>query len=376
MNKIFIPSVEYERKTKALTKYTIVFALLIFLIIMIILELGNIPKIIYKKYNIQNSFFLENSLQFTLAFVLIIFALTFLIKRYLNTLKTSYIIEDDKIIKGVLKLSRKNIRDFFNELGDNFELRNMFMSYYDIHYGNSIAKSIIINFQRAKFNLDNNFVTKFFNTSLYKKKIYENPELIKIKKHSLIYMYSNNKKIIIPRIYEGIIEKEVHKTSSFFALRVIKALIILFIISIILVFVDMQHPLPTEFERKYGIEYVTKNLNNYGYNLEKQDDNYYLYTKNVGTNISKIEYNSETTKFKIELYYFRNQDRKERDKELSYIIPLLFQNVQSEDIHEFLDYLDRKAKGNGITGSTNIGSGNWHTLYVSISNSKYVRITR
>ena len=138
----------------------------------------------------------------------------------------------------------------------------------------------------------------------------------------------------------------------------------------------MQHPLPTEFERKYGIEYVTKNLNNYGYNLEKQDGNNYLYTKNVGTNISKIEYNSETTKFKVELFYLRNQDRKERDEELSYIISLLFQNVQSEDIHEFLDYLDRKAKGNGIIGSTNIGTGNWYTLYVSISNSKYVRITR
>lgn len=60
MNKIHIPSIEYERKTKALTKYTIVFALLIFFIIMIFLELGNIHKIIYKQFNINNSFFLEN----------------------------------------------------------------------------------------------------------------------------------------------------------------------------------------------------------------------------------------------------------------------------------------------------------------------------
>lgn len=376
MNKILIPSVEYERKTKALTKYTIVFALLIFFIIMIILELGSIPKIIYKQFNINNSFFLENSLQFTLGFILIIFALTFIIKKYLNALKTSYIIEDDKIIKGVLKLSRKNIRKFFNELGDNSELRNIFMSYYDIHYGHSIVKSIIFNFQRAKLNLDNNFVSNFFNTSLYEKKIYENPELIKVKKHSLIYRCEDNKRIIIPRIYEGMIESEVNKKTSFFALRVIKALIILFIISMILMFVDMQHPLPTEFERKYGIEYVTKNLNSYGYHIEKQDGNNYLYTKNVNNNISKIEYNSETAKFNIELYYLRNQDRKERDEELSYIIPLLFPNLQSKDIPEFLDYLDRKAKGNGIIGSTNIGSGNWHTLYVSIGNSKYIRITR
>lgn len=376
MNKILIPSVEYERKTKALTKYTIVFALLIFFIIMIILELGSIPKIIYKQFNINNSFFLENSLQFTLGFVLIIFTLAFIIKRYLNTLKTSYIIEYDKIIKGVLKPSRKNIRNFFNELGDNSELRNMFMSYYDIHYGHSIVKSIIINFQRAKLNLDNNFVSNFFNTSLYEKKIYENTELIKVKKHSLIYRYEDNKRIIIPRIYEEMIESEVNKKTSFFALRVIKALIILFIISMILMFVDMQHPLPTEFERKYGIEYVTKNLNNYGYHIEKQDGNNYLYTKNVDNNISKLEYNSETAKFNIELYYLRDKNRKERDEELSYIIPLLFPNLQSKDIPEFLDYLDRKAKGNGIIGSTNIGSGNWHTLYVSIGNSKYIRITR
>lgn len=380
MNKILIPSVEYERKTKALTKYTIVFALLIFFIILIISELSGIPKIIYKQFNINNSFFLENSLQFTLSFILIIFALAFIIKKYLNTLKTSYIIEDDKIIKGVLKLSRKNVRIFFNELEDNSELRNMFMSYYDIHYGHSIVKSFIINFQRAKLNLDNNldnnFVNNFFNTSLYKKKKYENPELITVKKHSLIYRYENNKRIIIPRIYEGMSETEVTKKASFFTLRVIKTLIILFIISTILMLVDMQHPLPTEFERKYGIEYVTKNLNNYGYHIEKQDGNNYLYTKNVDNNISKIEYNSETTKFNIELYYFRDQDRKERDEELSYIIPLLFPNLQSKYIPEFLDCLDRKTKENGIIGSINIGSGNWHTLYVTIRKSKYIKITR
>lgn len=376
MNKILIPSVEYERKTKALTKYTIFFALLIFFIIMIILELGRIPQIIYKQFNINNSFFLENSLQFTLGFILIIFVLSFIIKKYLNTLKTSYIIEGDKIIKAVLKFSRKNIRNFFNELGDNSELRNMFMSYYDIHYGHSIVKSIIINFQRAKLNLDNNFVNSFFNTSLYEKKIYENTELIKVKKHSLIYRYDNNKIIKIPRIYEEMIEDDTNRKTSFFAFRVIKALIIIFIISIILVFVDMHHPLPTEFEKKYGIEYVTKNLNSFGYNLEKQDSNNYIYTKNVGTNTSKIKYNSDTAKLDIELYYIRTQDRKERDEELSYILPLLFQNLQSKDIPEFLDYLDRKTQGNGIIGSTNIGSGNWNTLYVSIGNSKYIRITR
>lgn len=376
MNKILIPSIEYERKTKALTKYTIVFALLIFFIIMIFLELGNIHKIIYKQFNINNSFFLENSLQFILGYILIIFALAFIIKRYLYTLKTSYIIEDDKIIKGVLKLSRNNIRNFFNELGDNFEIRNKFMSYYDMHYGHSIEKTIIINFQRAKLNLDYNFVSNFFNTSLYEKKIYENPELIKVKKHSLIYKCGDNKRIIIPRIYEGMLETEVSKKTSFFALRVIKALIILFIISITLIFADMQHPLPTEFEKKYGIEYVTKNLSSYGYHIGKQAGNNCLFTKNVDNNISKIEYNSETAKFNIELYYLRNQDRKERDEELSYIIPLLFSNLQSKDVPEFLDYLDRKAKRNGIIGSTNIGSGNWHTLYVSIGNSKYIRITR
>lgn len=172
------------------------------------------------------------------------------------------------------------------------------------------------------------------------------------------------------------LETEVSKKTSFFALRVIKALIILFIISITLIFADMQHPLPTEFEKKYGIEYVTKNLSSYGYHIGKQAGNNCLFTKNVDNNISKIEYNSETAKFNIELYYLRNQDRKERDEELSYIIPLLFSNLQSKDVPEFLDYLDRKAKRNGIIGSTNIGSGNWHTLYVSIGNSKYIRITR
>lgn len=348
MNKnIFFPSFKFEKKTKAFNKSIWGFVGLISLF-----SVGGACTIIHLMlcsiFDIESTFISDNLVCFV-GLIVIFFALMFGIGIYnfFNSLLHSYKIEDKKIIKGRI-ISDADIQNnnlIFDAAVTTHMVSNITNS-NAVVAGNA-AKNVSNILSLINLNTNPEFVYNNFDSNVYKKKIYNNPQLLKETKYSLVYVCEGNKKLVIPKLYEGMNIKRINNESSLMARILIRSLIVF---GIFLTFSIIDLSIGINNNPKYisninnTCEAIQINLSNYGYS--KEIDCYFK--KRVSSDkTSTIAYNIDKygniTNVSIDLYY---NSYSYSEDELKYIISTLNKDYSNNKINSFIERVNSCVNGN------------------------------
>lgn len=348
MNKnVFAPSLKFERKTKALNGSLWGFVGLIsmftveFFVIIFHLMLCNI-------LNVESTFISDNS-ELIGTIPVVIFGIIFGVGLYkfLNMLLYSYKIEDDKIIKGRI-ISSKRVK------GADLAFDTAMTAYMAKNIGNSnkvAAGNTAINLNNIidliGLNTDEEFVNHFFDTDIYRKKIYNNPRLLKEKKYSLVYICDDNKKLVIPKLYEGINIKIRSSNEKSLTSRILLRSLIVFGVCFLFSMIDLFVGIHNNFEYVSNINNtcsnIKANLNDYGYHLTRNCNFEKIISDNRTSSIEyRIDKKGNITNVDIELYY----DKKTySDNELKYIISSLNTDFSDYEINNFIAQVNSCVNG-------------------------------
>lgn len=349
---IFYPSFKLEKKTKAFNKYIGAF---VALISMFTVGVGIIVFHVFMCYylNLISTFIQDNLIIFMLLPVIIFIALSYKLAQWLSSLMSSYKFEDGKITKGIIQRANKVkgidlaidtalLANMINNIGDSSSV----VASNAISNLNNILNLIALN-SEAKF------VEQYFDTDLYKKNVYENPKLVKETKYSLIYTCDNKRKLVIPKIYEGICDVESKKESSFIG-RILKKSVLVFVIALIIAIFDLSIGYTKNTEYINNISNVKINieqqLEEYGYTLKKINEKLYTFSKELGNGErrSEVKYyfdkNGSIIDVDVQLYYDSTSENV--GAELLYIIRTLNDNFDSNDINDFVDLVEENINGN------------------------------
>lgn len=350
---LFFPSVKFERRTKAFNKYIWCFVSLISMFTVNLLVFAMLHTFMCSFLNLVSTFIQDNITFIFFIPIIIFIGLSYQILQLLMNLMTSYKFEDGKIIKGRIQKAG-NVKGL-DLVIDTALLTNMINN---INNSSSIvASNAISNLNKIanliSLNGNPKFVEKYFDTELYKKKIYENPKLVKTTKYSLIYECDNNKKLVIPKIYEGMYDIESQKESSFIS-RILKRSVIVFFIALIIAIVDLSAGYNINNEYVSNISNVKNTIeqefNYYGYTSKKINEKLYRFTKKLGNGArtSEVSYyfdkNGNVKAVDIQLYY--NSTSKNIENELRYIISTINADFDENEVNEFIDLVKENLAGN------------------------------
>lgn len=347
-NKIFIPSLEEEKKTKAFNKWGWSFASLI--------SFFTVWFLWFMIYSISDDFVIESFISNNLLLVFLILILIFLVialfgRGFFNCLKTSYKIDGNKIIKGIIKREAKaNDLNLINSAIATKYTINSIKNSNNFAYAASAFNNSVHALKLISLNMKRDFVEQYFDTDVYKKKIYTNPRVIRETKYFVIYLCDNNKKLKVPKAYPNMNYQTNNEKESSFVSRVLIRILILFFafstfftLDLIVGYSGNASNLNNIEQTYTDIEY---NLNIYGYKLQKRDSKIYIFKKENENNISTIQYKidkkGEIDGVKLELFL----DIKEGfDDELRFILESLCDDFTLEEIDKFIQDANRLAEG-------------------------------
>ena len=352
-NKIYNPSFDYEKKTKALNIEVWGFVSLIsmFTICFICCVLHAMFSGVL---DIEYTFLYHYSIIIELALVLI-FATIFGVglTSFLNKLLYSYKLEGKKIIKGKIIATTRTSGDPISGVVTAVGLLVNNNPALTMSSGRNLRH--IINL--IKSNLDSTFVNDNFDSECYAKKEYTNIKLIKETKSKLIYRCDNKRRLVIPKIYEGLGSKSNDRNSSFIS-RIIKRSLVLFVIGIVVVIIDLSIGIKNNPHYKNNIDTsclrISDNISKYGY---KQNNNCGFEKKVSNLFNSKLKYNIDRQgnliRSDIELYYDSNNYDEE---ELRDIIELSASNYSREELNQFVEKVTSCVYNKCEYGNYTIGS--------------------
>lgn len=350
---IFYPSFKFEKKTKAFNKYIWWFVSLISMFTVSILVFAFFHTFMCYFLELVSTFIQDNLIFIILLPIIMYIGLSYQFLLWLMSLMTSYKFEDGKIIKG--KIQKADKVKGLNLAIDAVALTNMIKN---ISNSSSVVASNAVSnlnniFNLISLNTKPEFVEHYFDTELYKKKVYENPKLVRTTKYSLIYECDNNKKLVIPKIYEGICDTENQKESSFIG-RIFKKSAIVFIIVLIIAIVDLSAGYNINNEYVSSISNVKNTIeqefNYYGYTSKKINEKMYRFTKELGNGdrTSEVSYyfdkNGNIKDVDIQLYY--NSTSENIENELTYIISTINDKFDSNEVNDFIDLVKENLAGN------------------------------
>lgn len=334
ITKICVPSFEFEKKTKAFNKYKIFFVSLI--------SMFTISVFIGAFFYAFMSSFLNlstNHMEIYIATPIIIFLFTaYKLIQFLLALLCTYKIENNKIIKGRIKYNSK-----INEIDLNLITTAI--------AGIINAQSIQV-LKLIKLNLNKDFVYNYFETDIYVKKEYTNFKLIKETKYALIYSCDNKKKLVIPKVYDGICECENKKEESY-KKRIIKSSAIVFFIVFAISICDiavLNYKNINEFAPLISASKsdIQDKLEDYGYLLKRSGSTYSTFEKDVGNGerTSEIIYyfdkKGNIKNVKLDLFY--NSKSKNVSDELSIILDTIDAEFDN-DVDEFIEVVKDNIDG-------------------------------
>ena len=282
---IFYPSFKFERKTKAFNKYIWYFVSLISMFTVSLLVFTIFHTFMCWFLNLVSTFIQDNFTLIVLLPIIMYIVLSYQFLQFILGLMTSYKFENGKIIKGrVQKANKVKGLDLVIDIAAFTNMTKNINDSSSVAANNAVSNlNKIINL--IHLNVNPEFVEKYFDTKLYKKKVYENPKLVKTTKHSLIYTCDNKKKLVIPKIYEGMYDTDNKKESSFI-IRILKRSAIVFIIALIIAIIDLSVGYNKNDEYVSDISNVKSTIeqefNYYGYTLEKINEKMYRFTKELG----------------------------------------------------------------------------------------------
>lgn len=350
---IFYPSFKVEKKTKAFNKYIWWFVSLISMFTVSLLVFTMFHTFMCYFLNLVSTFIQDNLIFIVFLPIIMYVGLSYQFLQWLMGLMTSYKFEDGKIIKG--RIQKANKVKGLDLAIDAALLTNMIKK---IDNSSSVvvsnAASNLNNIANLiSLNTNPEFVEKYFDTELYKKKVYENPKLVKTTKYSLIYTCDNKKKLVIPKIYEGLCDTANQKESSFIG-RILKRSAIVFIIALIIAIVDLSAGYNINDKYVSSISNIKSTIeqefNYYGYISEKINEKMYRFTKKLGNGdrTSEVSYyfdkNGNIKDVDVQLYY--NSSSKDIGNELTYIISTINDTFDNDEVSDFIDLVKENLAGN------------------------------
>lgn len=358
-NNIFVISLKLESKTKALSKTLWGPACLIS-----IFSLGIIyclHLMLCSLLNVVSTVTLDNITIFVGLILLFVVISMIKITKFLDTLMSSYKFEDNRIIKG--KITNTNEVN-----GESLVLDTIVTAYMSSNIGNSnkvhnanTIRGIYELIKLIELNTNREFVEEYFDTELYKKKIYNNPKLYKETKYSLIYTCDNKKKLVIPKIYEGMnITQNNQKESPIIGRTLIRVWLI-FLILLGLSFADLligykNNPnYISNINNKYS--YIENGLKLYGYTSEKRSELCYEFRKEISDKKkSTVKYifdkMGNIDKVEVQLYF---DNTMYVDQELDFILKSLDDHFTNNEIDEFISKVNLCISGNCSYGKLTSG---------------------
>lgn len=355
-SNIFFPSFKIERKTKAFNKYIWWFVALISMFSVSLVLLCMFHTFLCWFLNIVSSFIHDNFIFVTFIPVILYILLSYQFLKFLSSLMASYKFEDGQITKGIIQKSNK-IKGT-DLIIDTALVTNMLKNVSNS--SSVVASNTALNMNKIitliRLNTKKEFVQKYFDTELYKKEVYKNPKLIKENKYSLIYTCNNKKKLVIPKIYDGICYVDNKKETSFLFRIAIRSVIV-FVIALFISIADLVIGYSNNTQNittiSNEVHILQENLTSYGYTCEKVNEKMYTFSKSVGEKTSKISYyldkNGNIDNVNIQLYY--NSNYPNIEKELIYIISTINDEFNSSDISEFVSLVHQNIQGNLEYGS-------------------------
>ena len=355
-SNIFFPSFKFERKTKAFNKYIWWFVALISMFSVSLVLLCMFHTFLCWFLNIVSSFIHDNFIFVTFIPVILYILLSYQFLKFLSSLMASYKFEDGQITKGIIQKSNKikGTDLIIDTILVTNMLKNVSNSSKVVASNTASNMNNILNLIRL--NTKKEFVQKYFDTELYKKEVYKNPKLIKENKYSLIYTCDNKKKLVIPKIYDGICDVDNKKETSFLFRIAIRSVIV-FVIALFISIADLVIGYSNNTQNittiSNEVHILQENLTSYGYTCEKVNEKMYTFSKIVGEKTSKISYyldkNGNIDDVNIQLYY--NSNYPNIEKELIYIISTINDEFNSSDISEFVSLVHQNIQGNLEYGS-------------------------
>lgn len=355
-SNIFFPSFKIERKTKAFNKYIWWFVALISMFSISLVLLCMFHTFLCWFLNIVSSFIHDNFIFVTFIPVILYILLSYQFLKFLSSLMASYKFEDGQITKGIIQKSNKikGTDLIIDTILVTNMLKNVSNSSKVVASNTASNMNNILNLIRL--NTKKEFVQKYFDTELYKKELYKNPKLIKENKYSLIYTCDNKKKLVIPKIYDGICDVDNKKETSFLFRIAIRSVIV-FVIALFILIADLVIGYSNNTQNittiSNEVHILQENLTSYGYTCEKVNEKMYTFSKIVGEKTSKISYyldkNGNIDDVNIQLYY--NSNYPNIEKELIYIISTINDEFNSSDVSEFVSLVHQNIQGNLEYGS-------------------------
>ena len=355
-SNIFFPSFKFERKTKAFNKYIWWFVALISMFSVSLVLLCMFHTFLCWFLNIVSSFIHDNFIFVTFIPVILYILLSYQFLKFLSSLMASYKFEDGQITKGIIQKSNKikGTDLIIDTILVTNMLKNVSNSSKVVASNTASNMNNILNLIRL--NTKKEFVQKYFDTELYKKEVYKNPKLIKENKYSLIYTCDNKKKLVIPKIYDGICDVDNKKETSFLFRIAIRSVIV-FVIALFILIADLVIGYSNNTQNittiSNEVHILQENLTSYGYTCEKVNEKMYTFSKSVGEKTSKISYyldkNGNIDDVNIQLYY--NSNYPNIEKELIYIISTINDEFNSSDVSEFVSLVHQNIQGNLEYGS-------------------------
>lgn len=347
-NNIFSPSFKFERKTKALNISLWGFVGLISMFSTFLLAIY--PYLFLNYFFDIVSTFISDNLTVIMVIPTMIFALIFGIGFYnfFNTLLYSYKFEDNKIIKGKI-ISPEKVKDTdlaFDTIITTYMAKNI--TNPNVVAAGNAAKNINSIINLIKLNTNQEFVDKFFDTDIYKKKTYNNPRLLKETKYSLVYICEDNKKLVIPKLYEGMNITKTNGNESSLLSRVLVRSLIVLCIFILFLMIDLFIGIGNNDEYKSNIndtcEIIQTNLNSYGYSITRNCNFKKVVSSSRTSTIEyRIDKNGTITNVNLELYYDTSSYS---DNELRYIISTLNTDFSNNEINNFIEQVNSCVNGN------------------------------
>ncbi len=333
---IFVPSLKLEKKTKVFNKY--IWLPVVFLNFVLALISFVFYEMIKSVLNIVYSFYSEHLLIVLAVFMVLLLGSIPNFCSFIFQLWTSYEFSDGKIVKGRITFKAFDYGKINTIATDAIALGGMLKKLENSsqvqasraagEWGSFIALT--------RLNLNKAFVEQVFDTDAYKRTEYENPRFIRETRYSQIYQCEDKKRLVIPKIYEGLIETPERKESSLWTRILGKGLLagaILFLLATIDVGINFnRNP-----ERLDAIENTRvtlgDDLENFSfekdYNGVFQREEHSGYCSSVKYSVNK---EGQVTDVDFQLYYDKNS--KNVAEELEYIlstVPTAYNEVEKAE---------------------------------------------
>ena len=351
MKNIFFPSFELERKTQCLTKTLWGFATLISVFTIFLIAFP-IYLLLYNILDLVNGFLFNNMVVIIIAIIITIIILTiFKLYMFLDMVLSSYKFENNQIVKGNILHNQSDFEKFKADyLSEGYiETSNLLyrgMTLLSLRYLSLFSTLQIRGISKIitgiLLNINGDFVNKYFDTDVYKKKCYDNPRLIKETKKVFIYMCDNNKVVRIPKIYDGMGVKINSPDGPSILARVIFMSVIIFLAFVLFAVGDLTVNYNNNSQYISDIANIYSeletNLSYYGYSSNKINETCWEFRKNVlNDRISTLKYQfdkkGDIKNVDIEILFNATTNI---NMELEFIIRSAYSDLSDYEVDEFI----------------------------------------